>query len=551
MIKGGVKLAPAKAAASAPVAAVTGHANGSETIQNDDGVKTETPATTAPTGTDPKVLRAKLEETKATRSAAAAAAAAAAASSKNEPENKAAQEDKPTECSSTPPIGPRATRSTASLPPPPFGPASSIRGHATTPSTDRTIPTGPSKTAEPVKPSASTLGPSTALTVDEERAAARARKFGTLTRPLPPSGPAATLASAKKESTPTAPAATSSRKTESPAPPNAARRSGSVESSNIIERSARRDSKDSRPTRGGSRELLPADNTAIDGERRRPSRDTARRQPREKDKERDERKKEAKNDDASVSRRREDEVSADALSSFSKLMLFRLPVASMTHETEIESTSIEVDEMSVRVILAMPVTLETFATVGSSETCVRDGMRGQKIDLTRGTAGDGIETHLSGGHLGTCRLILRGRPIPAAIAVVEQDLKMEAPDLAIQHHMLFIERTIAVRTVRIDRMEAERQDKAARHGRSMVSPHPHPPRTVTALLKHLGRAVPLPILDFPPDQILASSLHDPRVQTLPRVLPPVQDVQPTLFQLVLTDRTDRLLEMAPMVPAHP
>ena len=204
--------------------------------------------------------------------------------------------------SAAPPAGPRATRSTSSMPTAPSGPASSIRGAAAsvTPSAEsKTVPTGPSKPSPattPVAPYRNAMGPpNTSLTVDEERAAARARKFGAISKPLPPSAPASattsTSTSAVKpeapsqavEARPKSPPSTSRRTTRSP---SRTHRSGSVDSK-VSERSKldRREREDrerdqartlrngptavlSRPEDSGRRSRAPSEKVEEGGDRK-------------------------------------------------------------------------------------------------------------------------------------------------------------------------------------------------------------------------------------------------------------------------------------------
>jgi THO complex subunit 2 len=163
-----------------------------------------------------------------------------------------------------PPAGPRATRSSGSVPPSAAGPKG-------TPNKVSNAPTGPSRTAPnpilPQKPTAS-MGPPKALTADEERAAARSQRFGSLvsdSMPIRGSASTATTASpsrVKTEDSPMPPPASASTTTKKeddnkrpkspPLPPSRkaspgpgstrAKRSGSIES-RTSERS-RRDHRD-------------------------------------------------------------------------------------------------------------------------------------------------------------------------------------------------------------------------------------------------------------------------------------------------------------------
>lgn len=259
------------------------------------------------------------------------------------------------------PVGPRITRSTAAIPSTaPTGPASSTRPNGSAQPDSRHAPTGPSKpTASPQaqstpKPAPSqplAMGPpQSALSIDEERAAARAKKFGMISKPLPSSTPSGPSAEVKSERSPiTEPArAKSPASRASPAPAASVRRSGSVES-RVSERSKReaRDREDqerdrARNNRGrdrlplqenGARSQMlgdkkPADEVierrrqedllqarheklAIEDnkeESRRPSRDGHRR---ETEKERDERKMKERERDKDAEREKEKDRSRD------------------------------------------------------------------------------------------------------------------------------------------------------------------------------------------------------------------------------------------------
>ena len=104
--------------------------------------------------------------------------------------------------------------------------------------------------------------PISSLTVDEERAAARARKFGIISTPLSPSAPNGTIVQVKPEpSTAPEPLQTpsptmQSRNTSSP-PAKSTRRSGSVES-RASERFRREtQDRDARPRDPRGKETLP------------------------------------------------------------------------------------------------------------------------------------------------------------------------------------------------------------------------------------------------------------------------------------------------------
>ena len=153
----------------------------------------------------------------------------------------------PTTAASSPvtPAGPRGARSaTSTQPAAPSGPASSTRSNGAGALDTRNVPTGPSNSpASPAMPSQrpaessqSSMGPPTnSLSIEEERAAARARKFGMISKPLPPVAPASPAIQVKHEHTPSAevsrprsPALEVRR--DSPAPSRQSKRSGSVES---------------------------------------------------------------------------------------------------------------------------------------------------------------------------------------------------------------------------------------------------------------------------------------------------------------------------------
>lgn len=85
--------------------------------------------------------------------------------------------------------------------------------------------------------------PHSSLSIDEERAAARARKFGMISKPLPPSAPTGPSAQVKAELLPKADAPRAKSpvpdpRRASPPPRTATRRSGSVES-RVSDRSKR------------------------------------------------------------------------------------------------------------------------------------------------------------------------------------------------------------------------------------------------------------------------------------------------------------------------
>ncbi|KAK4687040.1 THO complex subunit 2, partial [Tremellales sp. Uapishka_1] len=88
----------------------------------------------------------------------------------------------------SPPVGPRATRSTASSAlSTPARPPSRTNGQTASSIGNGSVPTGPSRNASglPTRPTATSMAPPqrSDLSVDEERAAARARKFGSLAQP--------------------------------------------------------------------------------------------------------------------------------------------------------------------------------------------------------------------------------------------------------------------------------------------------------------------------------------------------------------------------------
>ncbi|RSH93955.1 hypothetical protein EHS25_006608 [Saitozyma podzolica] len=262
-----VPTAPRKPATPGPAANGEAKANG-----------TASPSVAAPSGTDPKVLRQKLEEARARNASANAArgdakaasaspaprvdkAASAAASPAPEEPVTAETEAKP----AAPPAGPRATRSSTNAP---SGPARVTRG-ASAEGRASSIPTGPSKTPtgppglpqRPAPTPASSMGPPTGLSVDEERAAARARKFGTLAKAPTPVAPTAT---------PTGPAAGAPAEvpgTQSPAPASSRRSSPGAGSARNVRRSGSVESRASERSRVERRDRDDRERAERDRER--------------------------------------------------------------------------------------------------------------------------------------------------------------------------------------------------------------------------------------------------------------------------------------------
>ena len=215
------------------------------------GTPTASTSDVASAPADPKSLRQKLEEAKARKPIVAVEKAEVAsvvpiadeeiaytrrpmtiATTEGVPNGTAKAEpedDKPV------PVGPRATRSTTAATavrsaPIPTGP-SAARTHNVASAEDNASANSASKIPNRPAVERQTMPPPTALSIDEERAAARARKFGAISKPLPQAGPPSRSASTagpevKAEAT-AAPAAPSSRPA-SPLPTS--RRSGSVES---------------------------------------------------------------------------------------------------------------------------------------------------------------------------------------------------------------------------------------------------------------------------------------------------------------------------------
>ncbi|WVR05355.1 hypothetical protein IAU60_002369 [Kwoniella sp. DSM 27419] len=286
---GVIKPSQPKAAPTGPRAAESVPVNGSSTPNNTnitDG--NATPAKAAPSAADPKALRQKLEESRRRD-------AAAKAESKPTPEPVAQASRTGTPAASRgvsparrsdrnltpPPSGPRGARS--SVPPP--GPAQDGRSTPvpTGPASSRGLPDRPGSTA----PTPS-MGPPTDLSVDEARAAARAKKFGTIIRPAPPAASASASNKVQVTTTETAhtdraksptPAASSRR--NSPAPRT--HRSGSVESrASVGSRRSKRDRDDRDRERDRDR-----DKGRERDRRGRDDRDRERRQDRERPDERD------------------------------------------------------------------------------------------------------------------------------------------------------------------------------------------------------------------------------------------------------------------------
>ncbi len=287
---------PAKVAPTAP------RSSGDATpIPNGDGVKTELelspaaePGTAAASGASgPQVLRQKLEQTRSrnvsgtalpkeelgsvlgphrehrddvilysaspTSSASQVARTdtplALDASTPQQP-GENGEYRKPAATPPPTPAGPRATRSGA-----PTGPARLSQGNVQASSETRNTPTGPSRPSpaatpqpspKPAPSQPSSMGPpNPSLSIDEARAAARARKFGMISKPLPPSAPSAPAAQVKSELLSAAEFSASRNQSLTPEAPRrspppiamrSARRSGSVES-RVSERS-RRDTRD-------------------------------------------------------------------------------------------------------------------------------------------------------------------------------------------------------------------------------------------------------------------------------------------------------------------
>ncbi|WWC89783.1 uncharacterized protein L201_004709 [Kwoniella dendrophila CBS 6074] len=225
-----------------------------------------TPVSTASNLSDREKIRQKLEESRSKSAANATAPAkeeikgtpepAAPISNAGTPIASRAASPAPVPRPASPTVAPPPTRASAA----PSGPSASARSASDNRSTP--TPSGPSikGAAERTGGSSSTLsmGPPTDLSVDEARAAARAKKFG-IKRPAPPPSsaspvpaPAPTLPPAPvvpvvqataETSRPKSPTPASSRRT-SPAPRT--HRSGSVESRASVgsRRSTRRDRDD-------------------------------------------------------------------------------------------------------------------------------------------------------------------------------------------------------------------------------------------------------------------------------------------------------------------
>nr|XP_018263621.1 uncharacterized protein I303_03491 [Kwoniella dejecticola CBS 10117]OBR85779.1 hypothetical protein I303_03491 [Kwoniella dejecticola CBS 10117] len=284
--------AQAKNVPTGPKASDSPAPNGNATPHSTNG--SSTPVSTPANIADREKIRQKLEESrnkstssvtaksevKSTPEPAVETIKTEAQAASSRAPSPARPEVRPT----SPPVAPRHTRASAA----PTGPAATTRSVSDGRNTP--IPAGPSRSAaeKPVVPSAS-MGPPSDLAVDEARAAARAKKFGSIKRPAPPpssASPAATPAPTvppalpiPAEPRPKSPTPASSRRT-SPAPKT--RRSGSVESKASVgsRRSARRE-RDERD-RDRDRDRVRESDRDRDRERERRRRDD-----RERDRERD------------------------------------------------------------------------------------------------------------------------------------------------------------------------------------------------------------------------------------------------------------------------
>ncbi|OCF36409.1 hypothetical protein I316_01658 [Kwoniella heveanensis BCC8398] len=236
-----------------------GVAQGSGTPQADTN-GSATPAPAAPAAADPKALRQKLEEGRAKNASSSTVNSKedtkpevdpAQASKAGTPlASRAASPSRYADAKATPPpSGPRTTRSAAAAP---TGPAATNRSASDGRSTP--VPTGPAARGLPDRPapagpasSSAAMGPPAELSIDEARAAARAKKFGGIIRPAPPpaSSPAPSAAASPAHSTAEnarvkSPTPTASSRRTSPAPRT--HRSGSVESrASVGSRRSRRD----------------------------------------------------------------------------------------------------------------------------------------------------------------------------------------------------------------------------------------------------------------------------------------------------------------------
>ncbi|WVQ98958.1 hypothetical protein IAU59_006090 [Kwoniella sp. CBS 9459] len=222
-----------------------------------------TPTPSAPVSADPKALRQKLEEGRARNASSGSVNPKEDVKPKVEPSraskagtpaaSRAASPSRQSDATATPPpSGPRTTRSSAAAPTGPAGTNRSASDGRSTP-----VPTGPAARGLPDRPapagsasSSAPMGPPAELSVDEARAAARAKKFGGIIRPAPPpaSSPAPSAAASPAHSTventrAKSPTPTASSRRASPVPRT--HRSGSVESrASVGSRRSRRDRDD-------------------------------------------------------------------------------------------------------------------------------------------------------------------------------------------------------------------------------------------------------------------------------------------------------------------
>ncbi|WWD16138.1 hypothetical protein CI109_100563 [Kwoniella shandongensis] len=282
----GARSVPAKSVPTGPKVADSPAVDGGATPQASAANGSSTPAAASGVSAtpDPKALRQKLEEGRGrtasnnTGATVKDEAKGTSQSSKAETPPISRPVSPSRSAATTPPAGPRVTRSSAA----PSGPGGTARSQASAQNDSKTgVPTGPAngRGAQDRQPSSASMGPPAELSIDEARAAARARKFGTINRPTPPppslpSAPAAaaTSADAGRANTPTS----SSRRTS---PAARTHRSGSVES-RASERS-RRDRRD-RDDRDHGRERerdrgrdRPKDDKSTDDRAGRQSRDVS------------------------------------------------------------------------------------------------------------------------------------------------------------------------------------------------------------------------------------------------------------------------------------
>ncbi|KAK8869600.1 hypothetical protein IAR55_000167 [Kwoniella newhampshirensis] len=234
----GARSAPAKSVPTGPRATDSPAVEGGATpqVQNTNGNSTPS-ASGGTAAAESKALRQKLEEGRAKAGSVNAATsvkdeAKGTAESVKAETPPASRPVSPNRSSATtPPAGPRVTRPSANVAPAASsGPAGTSRSSLG--DTNSGVPTGPAngRGAQDRHPSSASMGPPAELSVDEARAAARAKKFGTIKRPTAPPLSSAPTAPAAATATEPARAGTPTSTSRRTSPAARTHRSGSVES---------------------------------------------------------------------------------------------------------------------------------------------------------------------------------------------------------------------------------------------------------------------------------------------------------------------------------